>query len=366
MRILPACCLLLAACSPYSAPRLPAGASGTSGTDPDPFVTVAGEPTADDVARFLAGRPVRHGSGLSRIQQSGEYRRFAAEMASRWRVFAAKRINHQRDWAPDNLDPLIGKPDTLLYPFGGPDLLYAVTMFPRAATYVLLGLEPAGGLPDLENRDPGEVTAALGRLGATMNAQLRYGYFVTKDMRSDLTGGPLPGVTPVFLADLALLDATVSGVQPITAAGRPGVEIRFRLPEGRERRAIYVAGDLSNAGFDAGYQNWLSSHRGGVAYFKAASYLMHQPGFSGIRDWVLGNCRAVVQDDSGIPFRHFDTGAWKLNLYGVYQQPIALFAEHVQPDLRAAYAAGGAPPLPFGTGYHIRGREANLLVATRR
>lgn len=355
--------LFLAACSPAPKPAAPARDLAT----PEPFVPVEGQPSANDIARFLAGRPVHRGAVLSQWQQIGNYRDHSTEMAMRWRVFGSNRTGKQRVWAEENLRPLIGTPRTLLYPFGGPDLLHAVALFPQASNYVLLGLEPAGGLPDLESADPGQVLAALSGLRKSTETQLRHGYFITKDMKNDLSGGPMPGVTPILLATLSLMDATVDDVRPLDAAGRPGVDIRFRLPGGGARRAIYVSGDLSNRGFNDSFRSWLSSYSGSVAYFKAASYLMHDSHFSGTRDWILGNCRAVVQDDSGIPFRYYTSSNWDVRLFGNYEAPIGLFEKHLQTDLREAYRSPGIiPPVPFGSGYHLRAEQANLQVATRR
>jgi len=353
-------CLLAAACSsPKPAPR-------TTDGPPEPFNAVKGSATPDDVSRFLAGRPVRHGEILSNWQQNGNYRDHSATMLSNWRHYASRRTGAQREWSESNLRPLIGGGGTILYPFGGPDLLHAVALFPGASTYVLLGLEPAGGLPYLDDKDPGQVVGSLQRLDTAMGTQLRSGYFITKDMKNDLNGGPLPGVTPILLASLSLLDATVESVQPINAAGHSGVEIHFSIPGGGSKKALYISGDLSNGGFNAGYRSWLSSYSGSVAYFKAASYLMHDSGFTGMRDWVLGNCRAVVEDDSGIPYRAFDQSKWNVHLYGSYQGPIELFAKFQQNDLKAAYEAGGTPAIPFGSGYHIAPGEANLLVAVKK
>lgn len=358
--------LVAASCGP-SKPKPPRGQTQTLAPAREEFSPVEGQATADDIARFLAGRPVRRGAVLSQMQQTGNYQDHAADMAMKWRVFASKRTARQREWSETNLQPLIGNPRALLYPFGGPDLLHATALFPQVSNYVLLGLEPAGGLPYLDNADPGAVMGALGRLNTAMDAQLKTGYFITKDMKNDLAGGPLPGVTPILLASLALMDATVENVQSINAGGRSGVEIQFRLPGGGSRRATYVSGDLSNGGFNGSYRSWVSSYGGSVAYFKAASYLMHDSGFSSIRDWVLSNCRAVVQDDSGIPYKYYDASKWNVRLYGDYNAPIELFAKHAQPDLRAAYqAAGGGPPLAFGSGYHIRPSDANLMIAVRK
>jgi hypothetical protein len=355
--------LLAAACTPAPPPR---GQTQTLAPGPQVFTPAQGEATANDVALFLAGRPVERGAALSQMQQTGNYQDHSDLMGQNWRVFASRRTGRQRDWSAFNIRPLVGDPRTLLYPFGGPDLLHAIALFPQASNYVLLGLEPAGGLPYLDNQDPGAVMGALHRLGLAMDSQLKHGYFITKDMRGDLAGGPMPGVTPILLASLALMDARVQSVEPLNAGGRSGVDIRFQLPGGGSRRAIYVSGDLSNGGFNSSYRSWLSSYGGSVAYFKAASYLMHDSGFSGIRDWVLGNCHAVVQDDSGIPYRYFDANKWQVRLFGDYDAPIELFAKHAQPDLKAAYDAGGGSPIPFGSGYQIRDYEANLMIAVRR
>jgi hypothetical protein len=310
---------------------------------------------------------VERGEALSRLQQTADYQGYALEVGRNWRVFAAGRTGKQRDWSAANVRPLTGDPRVLLYPFGGPDLMHAVALFPNASNYVLMGLEPAGGLPSLENQDASAVLGSLNRLGRAMDTQIKHGYFITKDMKGDLAGGPMPGVTPILLATLSLMDAYVQGVDSINAGGRNGVEIRFRLPGGGNRRAIYVSGDLSNGGFNSSYRSWLSSYGGSVAYFKAASYLMHDSGFSGIRDWVLGNCHAVVQDDSGIPYRNFDASKWDVRLFGNYEAPIELFAKHMQPDLKAAYdSTGGGPTVPFGSGYQIRDYNANLLIAVKK
>jgi len=356
--------LLAAACSPKSPPP---GQTRTLAPGTEAFAPVEGQATADDIARFLAGRPVRRGATLSQMQQTANYQDHAADMAMKWRSFSAGRTGKQRLWAEQNIRPLVGSPRVLLYPFGGPDLLHATALFPQASNYVLLGLEPSGGLPNLENADPGAVMGALSRLNQAMSSQLMHGYFITKDMKNDLSGGPMPGVTPILLAGLALMDATVESVEPLNAGGKSGVDIHFRLPGGGARRAMYVSGDLSNSGFKSSYRNWVSSYGGGVAYFKAASYLMHDSAFSGIRDWVLSNSSAVVQDDSGIPFRNFDSAKWDVRLFGSYDTPIELFAKHGQPDLRAAYdAIGSGPPIPFGSGYRIRPGEANLMIAVKR
>ena len=87
-----------------------------------------------------------------------------------------------------------------------------------------------------------------------------------------------------------------------------------------------------------------------------------------IVDDVLGYgpIDAILQDDSGIPFRSFDQSKWSIRYFGDYHAPIELFAKHAQPELRAAYAANPKTPLPFGSGYRYAPWEANLILATKR
>ncbi|MGC4014074.1 MAG: hypothetical protein QM755_06075 [Luteolibacter sp.] len=355
--------LALSGCSP--APVKTTTPGDPAASEPPPvFAPVSGTGDANDVALFLAGKPVHHGAALAQMQMTANYKSYSDDMRYRWRYYASRRTYKQSTWSDANLAPTIGSPNTLLYPFGGPDLLHAIGMFPHTSTYVLLGLEPAGTLPMLEGQDPGAVFGALSQLSRSVDTQLKVGYFITKDMRSDLANGPLQGVTPILLSTIGLMNGTVQNIQGISAGGNSGVQIDFRIPGSGSKRVIYVAGDLSNRGFSGGYRSWLSSYGGSVAYFKAASYLMHDDGFSGIRNYVLSSCQSVVQDDSGIPFRYYS--GWQTKLFGSYDTPIELFAKHAQPDLKAAYsAAGPVPQVPFGSGYQVRGSNANLQLFKR-
>ena len=146
----------LAACGPPMPPTVPVQHPDQA---PASFLLVSGEARPDDIGRFLAGMPVRHGATLSRFQQTGEYQEHHREMRELWRS-ASIRLNIMRMWSGVELAPLIGR-GSVLYPFGGPDLLYANALFPAAKNYVLMGLEPVGDVPALETMPSGKVSAAL-------------------------------------------------------------------------------------------------------------------------------------------------------------------------------------------------------------
>ena len=317
-----------------------------------------GEPSLDDIARFLAGRPVTRGAQLSAFQRSsGDYHTHALEIDYLWRKRGAIRTFRQARYFHQELQPVLGSPSTVVYPFGGPDILYVSAHLPRASTYILIGLEPAGHVPAVPGEQP---VARLAALRSVMNKPLLYGYYLTKEMKN------APDVTTIMMTSLALMGAEVRDVRSLTVAGKPATEISFKSPYGGTKKVIYVSADLSNRGFGT-IRPWLDQHAGATAYFKAASYLAHDSSFTNVRDWVLGNCRAVLQDDSGIPFRKFDPASWDVFLFGNYKRPIPLFAEHYQQDLSNAYsAAGRQPEIPFGSGYHANMPDASMQVYRRK
>ena len=101
--------------------------------------------------------------------------------------------------------------------------------------------------------------------------------------------------------------------------------------------------------------------------FKAASYLTHRDQFSIIRSKTLELSQAIIEDDSGIPYRFFDHDKWDITLFGGYVIPIPIFKNRLQPDLKAAYTSGvPVKNLDFGIGYSYPKMPSNLLLAKKK
>jgi hypothetical protein len=250
--------LILTACGPSK----PVAVQPQYLEEPPPnFPVVAGEAGPDDIGRFLAGKPVRYGAVLSRLQQSVEYQTHQREINQLWRQMVRHRVDRMQSWSNAEVTPAIGSGGTIYYPFGGPDLLHVSAMFPQARNYALMGLEPVGEVPPLESLPPGEVLGALEVFRQATKTQLQIGYFITKDMRSDLDRSALRGVVPILLSTISMMGGEVESVGSISAGGNPGVEMRYHDSSGILRGVNYVSGDLSNSGFKGGYQQWLSGPR---------------------------------------------------------------------------------------------------------
>lgn len=286
-------------------------------------------------------------------------------MRGMWTGRTRNRVARMEDWSQQYVRPATSGERVLFYPFGGPDLLHAEALFGNIPTKILMGLEPVGWLPDVEAMSGAEVLASLPAYRESTRTQMQTGYFITKDMKTDLDASVLRGVTPIVLATVSLMGGTIDNVSALRAGPYQAVRVDYFNRGGSQRSVIYVSGDLSNGGFK-NYRAFLDSFGRGTTYFKAASYLMHESYFSQARDYFLAASNNIVQDDSGIPFRFYAPETWDVRFYGNYQAPIPLFAKYMQNDLREASIAFPGPPLDFGSGYHYSTETANLIHAVRK
>ena len=348
----------------------------------------AGEATPDDNARILAGLPPAPGSPLASIAAGAAWQSQAKRLDEAWKRLEKSQLSAASTWAESALGDARKSPPVLYYAFSGPDFLYAGTFFPNCKTYVLCGLEPIGPIPDLEKLPADKVGSSLEHLQASLDSVLSFSFFKTKDMKTDLQHDLLQGTTPILYTFLARLGKTVRSATRITldkqgdvtplnpgaaTADRAGlingVKIEFSAgPGGPVQTLYYFSTDISNDGLkkSPGFVNFCKKLDPGAGFVKAASYLMHEDYFSGIRNLLLDRCTFILEDDSGIPAAKFPAQEWELRPYGRYLGPIDLFKERQQPDLAQIYSAAKTTPLPFGIGYRHRQNESNLLLAVRK
>jgi len=316
------------------------------------------EPSADDLAKFVAGLPAKD-PALAALQKESWWTSYSAELDKKWARMDQRQLASVRSWAQGN--PETSRVSgTVYYMFSGPDFLYAHAFFPHASTYILCGTEPVGSVPDISKMPLGNIAADLGNVRKALDTILTTHYFITKDMRVDLTRGSIGGTLPLLFVFLERSGCTINAVN----FSGPSVEIDFRGPSGRSQSVYYFKTDLSNGGGNGAFLAFCKRHGPGASLIKSASYLMHEGNFSTIRNFILANSTVIVQDDSGIPFRDFDQRRWNLKLYGVYDGPIDLFAKYRQADLAAAYQQSRAGGLGFAFGYAWQVQKGLLMEAT--
>jgi hypothetical protein len=203
-------------------------------------------------------------------------------------------------------------------------------------------------------------------------------------MRMTLGASRMNGALPllyVFLArtgnaiqDVSLIKLDAQGIpQPENTPSAPGmrnaahgVKIVFAAADGRVRTLYYFGTNIANDGFKvSGFEKFCDRLGTGDAFVKSASYLLHSPNFSDVRNFLLGHTAQVLQDDTSIPVSYFAPDKWQLRPFGRYTGPIAVFARNYQPRLTQLFQKGRAESLNFGLGYQWRVSSSNLLLASR-
>lgn len=321
----------------------------------------------NDQARFIAGLPVSEGSPLAALTHDAAWQQHSQEIEQMWKKLEGRSLGKARSWSASFVRASRGT-SPCYYLFSGPDILYAKTIFPFSSTYVLCGTEPVGSVPDMAGWDPGTAAAALANTRRSIGNLTRFAYFITKEMRADLNSKQLNGVTPILFLFLARMGCQIESVEPANLGGGvSGVRISFRSGAGSQTM-YYFKADLSNGGSGMAVLNFcrrLGSD--GLGLLKAASYLLHSDGFSKSREFLLSECRVIVQDDSGIPLRYFSADRWQLRFFGRYTNTTGgIFAKYYQRDLAESFARVQPAPLDFQISYQYDPKQANVMVATRR
>ena len=84
--------------------------------------------------------------------------RHASFIDSSWALLEKKRLQAMKTWGRKEFELTNAETKTVFYPFSGPDYLTANAFFPNADTYIMLGLEPVGKLPDVVSFKNGEAS----------------------------------------------------------------------------------------------------------------------------------------------------------------------------------------------------------------
>ena len=332
----------------------------------------------DVTARFLAGLTVRD-TPLDSLCRNQSWVDHATEFDKAWKELDARQLAKIRAWSGEFLTDANASKGPMFYMFSGPDILYAQAFFPNASTYVLAGLEPVGPVPDLLRLPSGALASGLANLRKSLNSVLSFSFFITKDMKADLHQNALAGTLPilyVFLeragckidsVDLVWLDKTGT-VGASSKSSTPGVKIVFFGLSGAQQTLYYFETNLANEGIKSqpGFTKFCEGLGKGRSLVKAASYLMHLGDFTAVRDFLLAHSSTIVEDDSGIPIKNFDSAKWAVRYFGSYPGPIDTFKQHFQPDLAAVYKNSHPPALPFGFGYRWHPSQSSLILATAR
>lgn len=377
----------------------------------------------NDNARFIAGMKSEEGSDFSKFEKNQDWKQYAAWYNNTWARLEKGQLQKIKSWSEQELafnnPPLFSQQNnsnqsqapTIFYPFSGADFLYATTLFPSADQYVMIGLEPVGKIPDIRKIPVDFWENYFLALRTAQDDILTASFFKTKDMKVDFRIQELKGTLPILMIFLTRTGNKIITMEPvqINDSGKVvesrfekianhqfsqmnGIRITFEkdnkqaadsanLKNGSENKNVqktlyYFSIDLSDNSLikKPHFESFMNNFGEVVTFIKSASYLMHQKDFSMIRKSILDHSSIVLQDDSGIPLKYFtdkDSNeleqTWsELTFYGAYKEPIRLFKNFHQEELKKNYAdTAKTKPLLFRIGYQTQTNKSNLMLAKK-
>ena len=365
--------------------------SETGGNTPPGKELVERQASYAQYAALIAGIRTLQ-SILAPLESSPVWTEFANSFDHQWERFDRMQLAPMKEWAARELAKSMSPGFTVFYPCSGPDFADPYTLFPGAGTYILIALEPVGGIPDLPAMSRKDFDSFFTDIRKSFHDLLSIDYFISAHMHIGMESKELNGVLPFLLFFMAREKTRILDVEywfmkqdgtiqkspgfergkPGPAGAVPGVRILFESadsPGNKPKTLYYFRLNLYNPTFrrNSHFITFLKSFGPFVTLMKSASYVMFEPQASMVRKFVLDQSSYVLQEDSGIPFRYFDPSVWALQLYGTYSGPLSTFKEYYQADLAKMYQTRrDIKPLPFGIGYRFQVDTANLLFATRK
>ncbi|MFT5857963.1 MAG: hypothetical protein ACI865_000047 [Flavobacteriaceae bacterium] len=339
----------------------------------------------DKIGKFLAG--IKHDNlGNANAFNSDKWDTHSKLLSGNWASMETKRLTPMSDWTKSTINPNIIDTLPLFYPYSGPDFLHANYLFPNASNYTMMALEPIGDLPDFATMSQGEMDHYLDNINLFLRDIYKRSYFITKNMEGDVDSSAINGILPVLYVFIERSGYSIKDVERVgldasgnIVAKENGISnkldgVRFSMTQnetGQKKQLVYWDCNISNSGFEKTPELalYISNMQRSNAFMKSASYLMHYNTFSEIRELVLANSQAILEDDTGIPYKYFESSQWKALLYGKYTKPIADFQSRLwQEDLQEAYddPATHAGTLPFSLGYHWGDGVQNYMLYVNR
>ena len=310
------------------------------------------------------------------IAQSPRWATFAKEVTANWALYSQKIADPMSRWA---LAELPVAPDTVFYPFSGPDFVTVHQLFPTAKRYVMMAMQNAERPLDLANIAPELLEPSLGVLTSAWQHFGDHGFYVTEYLERylystranigastfivsflSLQGFEIERVVPIQVA----ADGTLQELSPDTPRWRS-----VRIEASKQGKLItvdYLKIDLSNEGLQAAPQNLtlINTLTPNPVLFKAASHLPQNVGFSMIVNQILERSPLIVQDETGIKYTNL-LQSYRVALFGKFVAAHHAFSSyHV--DLAKAFAQrDDTKPLDFRFGYFKDGSYA-LMIASRK
>lgn len=306
----------------------------------------------------------------------------------------------------DKAKPFLAKivpadaPKTVVYPFGGADLLTALTTYPNLTLLTTMSLEFAGDPRAILKLDAGDFRKNMASQHAFIIKLLQVNHNRTVDLQ-ELNRSPIPAPLVFGLTALDML-----GYEPIAARwfrlddkgavhylSADEIATFDKSPNGKkqtERNRFFGNVELTfkksgepnaptqtwrhmgtNLRDDAlpgsptlAYLNSLGSPISGMT--KAASYLIWRDDFSVIRNYMLDHMTFMVSDTTGITPYHAAEKGFVQETWGTFQGNMFEGAKKGELAMIEMWKTNPQQALPFQYGYPDKNEHDHMMVTRKK
>ncbi|MEM7426148.1 MAG: hypothetical protein AAF441_08630 [Pseudomonadota bacterium] len=315
----------------------------------------------------------------------------------------------------DRYQPLLGKffsdimpadrPASVVYPFGGGDLVSCLLAFPDAKEITSLSLEYAGSPLAWKALEGEALLACLKDLHEQIGGTLSVGSNTSRNL-SEAQANPFPVQLTLWLAALRLHgqvptqvryfhlrnDGTLkylsseaiesassikakpladSWTQPHCPPVFANVEIRYtdaRSTDAPERIFRHITCNLHNRRFcgHTALQAHLKSKGKVAGLVKGASYHLWRDTFSDLRRYMLSNMPLILSDSSGIPTGIAVCAGHEIQTFGSFHGSFLKASDAHNRSLRDLWARNPHRPMPMRYGYVDCRNQPHLMISQQR
>jgi hypothetical protein len=294
----------------------------------------------------------------------------------------------------------------VVYPFGGGDLVTAITAYPKAREYTTLSLELVGDPRRIRGLPSDALAVSLAKLRSELDELIFVDDYSRSETLKRTQRGEIPGELAFFLVGLAIhdlkpislryfrveadgaaryltqddIDATDhdvaerrkrSWMPPDFSEAFANAEIGFvgasDPPSATPRVHRHLAANLANSELskNPGVLRHLEQKGPVLAMTKAASYLLWSGGFSYVRDYLLDHMTFMVSDSTGIPPSFAARAGFAQETYGTFTRSL-LFADQADnAAFRKLWGTSTKRALPFRFGYRDASGHDHLVVTKK-
>ena len=302
-----------------------------------------------------------------------------------------------KDWLAKHIPA--GIPSTVVYPFGGGDLLSAISVFPAAKEITTISLEQSGDPRTINNITPQKLDTELAKFRTEVEWLIKFGSNTSVNLSAQQRSA-LPGQVTSFLLGLA-----IAGYEPVSLRyfridDKGAIHYYTKAEiEADTKDTKSLSGQWNKPSFAASFRNvelgfkklgsetvqthrhvaWnlgdkeLAAEPGLLVHLKAkgkvtiivkgASYLLWLDNFQTMRKYILEHLAFMLSDSTAIPPMWAEPAGMTLEPWGKFVKPglphaVGLKADH---DMRALWKKS-VGPAPFRFGYIDSNNNHHLLI----